>query len=70
MAHGTFRIDPVRVGFDSGGLQLSSIRTDPVGQALGIVRGAGDGTDLVIVRSAVSLATQPNQFLRLEVTLP
>ena len=30
----------------------------------------GDGTELVTVRSAVSYAVQPKQFLRLEATLP
>jgi autotransporter-associated beta strand protein len=42
----------------------------PLGSVELSVTPQGDGTELVIVRSAVSFAQEPRQFLRLFVTLP
>ncbi len=63
------RIDRGDVGLEvqvSTGLAF----TDSLGSVEVSAINRGDGTELVLVRSAVPLSAEPRQFLRLEATLP
>ena len=44
--------------------------TDSLGSTQDSVVDLGNGTELVVIRSNVSAATQPNQFLELRLTIP